>query len=144
MVPTLLDLLGQRPPGHLQGKSLKPVLEDTGNTSDDVFVQWNGENSIVTQDLREEPIPDYLAKITTREKAMASTRDTVRSIVTSDGWKFNWSQLGEHELYNLNEDPGETTNQAMNKESIPLVRKMAERIRRWQQRTGDALDLALP
>ena len=144
LVPTLLDLLGQNIPGHLQGKSLKPVLEDTGNTSDDVFVQWTGVNYIVTQDLSEEPIPDYLAKITTREEAMAALGDVVRSIVTHDGWKFNWSQRGEHELYNLNEDPGETTNLVVRKDSLPLMRELAERIRRWQQRTGDALELPLP
>ena len=43
LLPTLLDLLGQTPPSHLQGKSLAPVLRGEADLSDnDVVVQWNG------------------------------------------------------------------------------------------------------
>ena len=43
LVPTMLDLIGESLPDHLEGKSLVPVLrgEETlaGN---DVFIEWNG------------------------------------------------------------------------------------------------------
>jgi len=65
----------------------------------------------------------------------------VRSVVTPDGLKFNWSALVEHELYDLTKDPGETTNLVDVREMRPVVLGLADRIRRWQERTGDSLGL---
>ncbi len=142
LVPTLLDLMGQAIPNHLQGKSLKPVFERKGETNlDDVFIEWNGQDSGISKQIRDDCWPGNMAKIATKEEAIAAVSASVRTVITQDGWKFNYSLLGEHELYNLNEDPIETTNLAKKRELRPLIEDLAERIRRWQDRTADTADL---
>ena len=43
LVPTILDLLGESQPDHLEGKSLVPVLRGEETLDDnDVFIEWNG------------------------------------------------------------------------------------------------------
>ncbi|MHC4788811.1 MAG: sulfatase family protein [Planctomycetota bacterium] len=130
LVPTLLDLMGEAVPEGLQGQSLKGLIEgDAGPPQSDVFIEWN-VRAPEGPDPRQSP-----------QNAYESTGDFIRGIVTPDRWKFNWSALGEHELYSLNEDPGETTNLAGRAGSAPLMRDLAGRIRRWQEVTADALRL---
>jgi hypothetical protein len=59
-----------------------------------------------------------------------------------DGWKFNCSQLGEHELYNLEEDPIEIRNLARDPQYSALIRGLTTCLRRWQGETGDTVDLS--
>lgn len=40
LVPTVLELMGKAIPGHLQGKSLVPLLEKTAIADDYVFIEW--------------------------------------------------------------------------------------------------------
>ena len=47
-----------------------------------------------------------------------------------------------YELYDLNADPYEMQNLAIESSSRDRMRELAEKIRKWQQRTGD--DLVLP
>ena len=49
--------------------------------------------------------------------------------------------MGAHELYHLTDDPLETTNLARRKEHRPLLSDLAGRIRDWQERTGDDVEL---
>jgi len=145
LVPTLLDLMGQPVPSHLQGKSLRPVLEDPGRADrDDVFIEWNGHDSAISKELRDDCLPAYVAEIATREEAIAAVTASVRTIITHDGWKFNCSLIGEHELYNLNEDPLETTNLAGRGDLRSLMGELTERIRRWQDRTADTVEIPSP
>jgi len=61
----------------------------------------------------------------------------VRTIITPDGWKFNWGVLGRHELYNLKEDPLESTNLASDRKYHSLMRRLVRDIQSWQDRTRD-------
>ena len=63
--------------------------------------------------------------------------DPVRTLITPEGWKLNYSPRGEHELYNLGSDPGENKNAFGQKELEPLVEALANQIIQWQKRTGD-------
>ena len=139
LVPTLLDLMQQEIPGHLQGRSRRPMIEDTTGTASagDVFYEWNGINALVHGDLKRDPLPEYIAEITTRERALAALADPVRSMVSPDLWKFNCSPLGEHELYDLKRDPGETQNLAGDPKHLRRIKEMSQRIKRWQRDTGD-------
>ena len=156
LLPTLLDLLDQPLPGHLQGRSLRPLLSDQPglHEADDVFVEWQGVNQMIAAalgirrggvahldpaDLERDTIPEYLAAIVTREEALGALGDTQRTVITQDDWKFTWSRLGSHELYNLAEDPGETHNLAREPCQRERMRDLADRIRSWQQRTGDTV-----
>ena len=161
LLPTLLDVLDQPLPGHLQGRSLRPLLsdEDGSYEADDVFVEWQGVNQMIAGELdirrsgvehldqadrERETLPDYLAGMVTREEAIEALTDTQRTVITQDGWKFTWSRLGSHELYNLADDPGETKNLARAPSHRERLRDLAGRIRTWQQRTGDTVPVTAP
>jgi arylsulfatase A-like enzyme len=143
LVPTLLDLLGQPIPDHLEGKSLKPSLERPGDITlqEDVVVEWNGPNNGFGDRLGRVSIPESMLDLATREQIERATTDPVRTLITPDGWKFNCSPLGEHELYNLKDDPLEMRNLAAEPECHSFLEKLATRIRRWQEMTGDQVDL---
>jgi len=140
LVPTLLDLMGQPIPDHLQGQSLRASAEGGTEPDRDAFIEWNGPNSgIVGESKRRVRVPDAMKSEVTEEQLLASVTDPVRTVVTQDGWKYNRSTIGEDELYDLNADPGETTNLASLPEHAALITDLTARIRRWQDRALDAL-----
>ena len=140
VVPTLLDLMNQPIPPHLQGKSLRGLLETEKATSTgSVFIEWNGHNTgFVGEEWGSFPMPSALEGVVSREEVETAVSDPVRTVVTPDGWKLNHSQRGEHELYDLSSDPGETENLFYRTESAPIVDRLKEEIARWQKRTGDS------
>lgn len=126
LVPTLLDLMGQELPDHLQGKSRVPVLNGEETLRDnEVFVQWNGMGD---RNLGSPAI-----------NRMVSV--PWRSVVTGDRWKLNLSPGDQCELYDLNSDPAELENLFNLPEHRDRVREMAASIRIWQQETGDTMPL---
>jgi arylsulfatase A-like enzyme len=143
LVPTLLDLMGQPIPDHLQGKSLKALLEKPGDATheESIVIEWNGPNNGFGDVLGTVSIPQSMLSLATQEQIERATTDPVRSVITPDGWKFNCSPLGEHELYNLKDDPLETRNLAAEPEYQPHMQELTARIRRWQVETGDTVDL---
>ena len=143
LVPTLLDLMGKPIPDNLEGKSLAPWLEQGGDVmlSDDVFIEWNGPNNGFGDVAGRVMLPPGAEHLVTPEQIEAAVRDPVRTVVTADGWKLNYSPLGEHELYNLRQDPLETTNLATDAAHRPLMKELAERIVSWQRRTDDAVEV---
>ena len=98
LVPTLLDLLNQSLPRHLQGKSLVPILENNDTLlGNDVFMEWNGiSNKILDRFLGDESINRMLAL-------------PYRSVV-SDRWKLNLCANDQGELFDLRPDPFEQIN----------------------------------
>ena len=143
LVPTLLDLLDAPGPSHLQGKSLKPWLASEGEAvlSEDVVVEWNGSDGGLGGLAGQGALPEWLAEFGAREEAARAMADPVRTIITPDGWKFCYSQLGHHELYNRIADPTEVRNLAVEAGHKPLMRQLAERIVRWQERTNDTVPI---
>jgi arylsulfatase A-like enzyme len=145
LVPTLLDLMQQPAPARLQGASLRPLLEGAGDAvhSNDVFIEWNGPNNGFSDLTGQVAIPDWMAPLAPREVIEQATTDPVRTIITPEGWKFNCSPLGEHELYNLKRDPCETHNLVRMAEHRQLLKDLLARLQHWQKRTGDSIPLSL-
>tara|TARA_Y100001936_G_scaffold253573_1_gene319075 strand:+ start:2241 stop:3713 length:1473 start_codon:yes stop_codon:yes gene_type:complete len=126
LVPTLLDLSGSDIPEHLEGKSLREVLTGKTDLSDnDVFIQWNGMGD------RNLGSPEI--------NRMVSV--PWRGVVTGDRWKLNLSPGDRCELYDLNSDPAELNNLFEDIENKDRIRDMAARIRIWQDKTGDKMQL---
>ena len=145
LVPTLLDLMGAGVPDHLQGRSLRQAVEGGRHEAQDVVIEWNGPNNGFGDRLGRVSLPKGMPPIAGREAIEAAVRDPVRTIVTADGWKFTCSPLGQHELYHLQADPLERQNLAGRAEHAGRMRHLADRIRAWQRRTGDTVELpALP
>ncbi len=143
LVPTLLDLLDQPLPGYLQGKSLRPLVEsENGRSEESVFIEWNGPNSgIVGEGEGRYHVPDSLQGSVSADELAEAITDAVRTVISPEGWKLNYSPRGEHELYDLFQDPGEMTNVFDRAESKPIVADLVEQIEQWQERTGDTVAL---
>ncbi|MCD6360997.1 MAG: sulfatase-like hydrolase/transferase [Armatimonadetes bacterium] len=141
LVPTLLDLMGVGVPGHLQGRSWRPELRRGEMQARDVVIEWNGsDNGGIPLD--EQSYPDYLKPLASREEALEAITDPVRTIITPTGWKCTCSPRGEHEMYNLREDPGETVNLMGERAVSMLARDLYDRLVQWQKQTGDHVELS--
>ncbi len=140
VVPTLLDLLGQPCREPLHGKSLRPWLErESAPMLDPVFIEWNGHPNGQGEGIGNVDVPDWMTAMAEPDRIQAAMADSVRSVVTSDGWKFNCSLLGEHELYRIADDPGETGN--LYDDNKAMARRLRDAIVAWQQTTNDTLSL---
>ncbi|MGC9318577.1 MAG: sulfatase-like hydrolase/transferase [Armatimonadota bacterium] len=142
LVPTLLDLLGHGVPGHLQGATWRPHLHRLDDfPAEDVVIEWNGPDNAALGP-NQHQMPPHLENVTTYDEAMDSITAPVRTIVTPTGWKLNCSAIGEHELYSLREDPGETENLIDDPAVEELVADLWDRLQRWQDRMDDDARLA--
>ena len=143
IVPTLLDLLSQPIPEHLQGKSLRPWFDPDAGTrpSEDIFIEWNGHNNGFGDTNGKVSIPDAMRALAAEEEIIRATTDPVRTVITPDGWKLNYSPAGEHELYDLSQDPFELHNLAFQPGQKTRLQSLAARIRRWQAQTKDTVSL---
>ncbi|MDP6666344.1 MAG: sulfatase-like hydrolase/transferase [Dehalococcoidia bacterium] len=126
LVPTLLDLMGEEVPGHLQGSSRRGVLEGRAVLDDNVFMQWHGGAATVPLGNAE---IERLSEI------------PWRCVVSGDRWKLNLSPGDLCELYDLNDDPLELTNLYDHPVQADRIRNMTKRIQEWQEHTGDELEL---
>ena len=116
LVPTLLELMSQPLPRHLQGQSWRPYMAgDNTFPERDVMIEFNGP-----------PWP-YKDKFT----------QALRTILTVDGWKMTLEAGGGGELYNLASDPDERVNLFYQQGSLPTIRELTRRINLWQKSTGD-------
>jgi len=132
LLPTLLELLGEPIPRHLQGQSRASVLRGEGGLEgSDVFVEWNDSDGWPPQPPAGLPPEDC-------ERAKGQPW---RTFISADGWKLNLSAVDRCELYDLNSDPFETTNLFERPEHKGRARELAGRIRLWQERTADSVRL---
>ena len=107
LAPTLLELLGQAPPSHVQGVSRAGVLKGTDSLAgNDAIVEWNGE-------------------------------EPWRTILSRENYKLNLCATDQSEFYDLNRDPHELENRFQDPAYRPQIKELAARIRAWQQQTGD-------
>ncbi len=137
LLPTLLDLMEQPIPEHLQGLSLKPTLKgDADLSGNDVFVIWRGDE-LSCADVE---VPGAGAA----EIAAISEQEWV-TLVSHDGWKLNLCTLDPCcELYDLNSDPHELVNRYDEPGQFARIREMTGRIVVWQEQTGSTIPLPKP
>jgi len=141
LVPTILDAMGQPVPDGLPGASWMPYLRGEAATlpQEDVVYEWQGHNNGFGDIVGAVSILPIWREIADEERITAAVCDPVRTVVTAEGWKLSWSTLSEDELYNLNEDPYETRNLYADRAYRRVIEDLRERIRRWQERTGDTV-----
>ena len=127
LLPTLLDLLGQSIPAHLQGQSRVSVLKGEASLAEnDIFIEWNGRDG--------HPIPGEA------EVNPAMSRPW-RSMVSAERWKLNLCPSDHGELYDLNQDPYEMTNRFDDPAQQERIATMIASIRRWQENVADVVAL---
>jgi arylsulfatase A-like enzyme len=138
LTPTLLDLVGLPVPGHMQGRSLAPLLREgdgaLGQAPDEaeVVIEWNEWDGIrqVWDPSRGVADPGELAPPSIDARTIRRGR-----------WKLSRYATGEAELYDLRADPEETHNAVREPEQAAVVADLDARLRRWQRATGDTLAL---
>jgi len=160
LVPTVLDALGQSQPAHLQGGSWLPYLNGEGALPrENVVVQWNSSTCLgildmstmwevgETADFSEfVPEPDDAAKaiwesMDVDRDIMEVMTDPIRTIITPDSWKLNYRRCGQHELYNLSEDPYEINDVSDDPAQRHRIETMYGKILGWQRRNRDPVYL---
>lgn len=121
IAPTTLGLCGIRPPEWMQGTdySAARLGGTVQNAPDSAYIQKNVETPT-----------GY------------GTQFPWRGIVTRDGWKYVCLAGTPYLMFNLNEDPLEQHNMALNSCFSEKRRELNERLRRWVEETGD--DFPLP
>ncbi len=130
LAPTVLDLLGDPVPYHMQGKSLVPTLSSGASLEDnDVFIEWNGFFSSMPDRHLGTAAIDRMNRLPWRT-------------VVSGGWKLNLCVGDQCELFDLDNDPHEMRNLFDDPAQRDRVRDLAARIRDWQIETDD--DAPLP
>src|SRR6266567_121051 len=137
-VPTLLDFLGQ--PGHPQcaGQSLLPMIgvSAPGYSEEDarprnVFLEWAPNRTKVKKGSR-------LAR---RRMIKRAVEESTRTIVSPDGWKLCLRDKDSNELYNLKDDPWETSNLYGDRQYAAVISPLTAEIQRWQESTKDKLQI---
>jgi arylsulfatase A-like enzyme len=133
LVPTLLELLGQPIPKHLQGESRVALLRGEASLQDnDVFTEWNGRDGFEAASGKKE----FPSDIPSEEIARIAGQPW-RTIITADGWKLSLSPVDRCELYDLNSDPFECNNLFDDPRQKRRLGDLTARIHYWQARTGD-------
>ncbi len=131
LVPTLLDLMGAENGAELPGKSLRPLFEE-GRNPGPVIVEWNPAGTID----RSGRNPGGTIRLPDLPEG-----NSFRTIVTPDRWKLTLHTLERSQLYNLNDDPGETTNLFFRPEHRERIRAMTAALQAWQETVGDTLPI---
>ncbi len=134
LVPTLLDLMNVPIPDTLQGQSLVPLMRGEHVEEDHVFIEWS-----VGKRASNKLLKDF--KKVSKENVRNIVKDHTRTVVSPDGWKLCLSSIDKSQLFNLNEDSGETTNLIDSGQHDDVITRLTKKIRAWQRRTGDTLKL---
>lgn len=138
LVPTLLDLLGHEVPDGLHGCSRAELVRQGGQLEEDAFVLWMLEGKDPMADGSGE-VPAWMRAIEPDPQRIAAAYgEDRRTIITPDGWRYTHSsELGEHQLFHLREDPFETRNLVDAPDQQGRIRDLRQRLAAWQERTGD-------
>ena len=113
MVPTLLELLTAKSQDSLPGQSLVPLFTGGKVGQRDVFIEWNPYSKKRLEHLY------------------------TRTIISPDGWKLCLSDVDKCQLFNLKEDPGETTNLFDSGRHSDIISQMRSKIYKWQGKVED-------
>ena len=129
IVPTLLDLMGKKIPDSLEGKSLVPVIKGKAIPEDYVFIEWNPSN------YQEAPYKGSLP-VSAEEIKQAMLANT-RTVISPDGWKLCLRDTDHSQLFNLNDDPLETSNLFFDPSNKSKIEFLTQKIKEWQLATMD-------
>ncbi|HEX4130611.1 MAG TPA: sulfatase-like hydrolase/transferase [Pirellulales bacterium] len=137
VLPTLLETCRIDSPPGVQGRSLVPLLgtSDRAYKPREAVFSENIIPEVITGGRMEMP---YVAG-----QGVAGIRHPDAKMVRTDRWKFNYYANGQVELYDLKNDPGETTNLAYESSHAATVAEMRGRLLEWLI-TADEQDQIAP
>ena len=119
LMPTLLGLTGHPVPEHVQGHSLAPFL--VGDAEPATAPAYTFSERIP-------PNPEHTRTVASDVKGAFMVR--------GEGWKYFCYPSGEEYLYDLAEDPLETTNLAADRACEERKAELQSELHRWLARTA--------
>jgi choline-sulfatase len=125
LVPTMLDLIGKPMEDRFPGHSLVPALKGGEAVEDHVYIEWN-------PDLRGST-PRTIRTVSKEDRDRAH-RAYTHTAIAPDGWKLCLSDLDKSQLFNLNDDPWETTNLYYSGAHKDVITRLRGKIRSWRDR----------
>lgn len=132
LVPTLLDLMHQRPSVPLPGQSLVKRIRNSDLRNSPVFIEWNPNH---LQKFSKQA-PDSIESVSIEDrKRVANAR--IRTVISPDGWKLSLSDHDNNQLFDLNKDPRETQNLYYTDGYADVTHRLTESIVNWQQDVND-------
>ncbi len=142
LVPTLLEMMSESTPEHLEGRSFASALSTCKEPDPiDVLIEWNSINSGLGAESPDKiSFPAELLEVAPRDKVVQAITDPIRTIITHDGrWKLNLSPMGEHEMYDLDDDPHECNNIFGEPDMNRLITDLVERLKCRQEHIQDRI-----
>lgn len=130
-LPTLLDLLGQPRAPQCAGKSQLPLIHGESMPPASIFLEWAPNRTKIKKG----------TTLARRRLVKRAVEESTRTVITVDGWKLSLRDKDSNELYNLKEDPHETSNLYYGGQCGEIVSRCAGEIQRWQEASGDRLNL---
>ncbi len=119
VMPTLLDLCGLAAPAHVQGHSLVPFVSGT-------------------RSLEEAPRFRFCERVAANPEHIRHVSEDVSGhfMVRGEGWKYVRHHEGEEQLFDLDNDPGETCNLAAEPQYENRKKQLRRRLETWLVETG--------
>ncbi|MHC4675001.1 MAG: sulfatase family protein [Planctomycetota bacterium] len=130
MVPTLLDLMGVKRGYDLPGKSLVGFVKGRQGKAGDVFIQWNPNSGAIR-------VKRGGTELASKEELKRVENECSRAVISPDGWKLVRSDVDKSQLFNLSEDPGETTNLFDSGRHRDVISRLTKKIGAWQEMVRD-------
>jgi len=103
IIPTILDLMRSKKSSKFPGKSLLPLISGKKIPEDYIFIEWN-TGQMNSRIVFRKYLFDPGEEVTTTDKGI------IRTIIAPDGWKLCLSNYDHSQLFDLKNDPYETTN----------------------------------
>jgi len=138
--PTLCEALGLETPDGVQGRSLWPLLTGADFPADE-FRSIYGEVGIGGVYYR--PEDDLPLHFPLEGPAIDSlncfSQSGSRKFVRTDRWKLEYDMMGNGELYDVEDDPGELRNLYDDPAAAEVKTRMLEELLKWTIRAEDDL-----
>ena len=119
LMPTLLELLGQRIPDQVQGQSLVPFLTGRRDAAE-------ARRYSFSERVRRNPKG--------QRKVLPDTKGDF--MIRGQGWKYIRYSQGDTYLYHLAADPGETRNVIDDPKHASQRKELSDELDAWLRRTG--------
>ncbi len=127
IVPTIMELMGIEIPVWVQGKSLLPLIEGkTTGHKDAVFSQGGVEKDATLR-------PDPAIQSSKQQVVVDFPESMIRSkMIRTDRYKYVYRLEGDHELYDMQNDPDELTNLAYDPRFREVVNGLLQRMLKFE------------
>ena len=130
MVPTVLELMGGKTSENFPGQSLVPLIKGGRVGQDHVYIEWNPSSGALK-------VKKGGTNLASKEELKRAGNERSRAVISPDGWKLCLSDADKSQLFNLQKDPGETTNLFDSGLHRDVISRLTRKIHEWQESVQD-------